>query len=562
MPMLHEDGTKVLGPKAGLNLRPARADRKFSYLGNPKIKKANITMTLSTDELAEWRKCRKNPVYFIRSYMKIVNVDGGLIPFDMYDFQEDLIDHIHSNRFSSICCARQVGKTTVTTGYLLWFVLFHSYKNIGILANKKRSAVKALARLKLAYEKMPMWLQQGVVEWNKGDIELENGSRIGAFAAASDAARGESFSFLFVDEVAFVEPNVWDEYYKSSYPTISSGKDTKICLVSTPNGLNHFYALHNGARKGRNTYKPFEVIWDMVPGRGEAWKKETILNTSEEDFLQEHCCEFIGGSLTLIASSLLRTMLPLAVISVDKEGNTKIIEPPKKDHVYFLTADVARGTGLDHSAFTVIDVTEFPNKQVATFRNNKISSLVFPNVIEAFARKYNDAYVLVESNDLGQAVLNTLNWDFEYENIVSTKYKNAKRSRMGIQVDKRTKKIGCNRLKDMVESNNLLVTTSETIDELYHFQVKGDSFAADMGNDDLVMGLVNFAYYCNTENYKDLLEKDFRAEYNEYAEQMLLEALAPLPMLDNGIYDTINSERYQIEKNGFIDGSFDKGFMS
>jgi len=499
MPLKHEDGTKVLGPKAGLNLRPARSDRKMSYLGNPKIKKANVTMTLSSDELAEWRKCRKDPVYFIRSFMKIVNVDGGLIPFDMYDFQEELILHIHENRFSSIACARQVGKTTVTTGYLLWFVLFHSYKNIGILANKKKSAVKALARLKLAYEKMPMWLQQGVVEWNKGDIELENGSRIGAFAAASDAARGESFSFLFVDEVAFVEPHVWDEYYKSSYPTISSGDTTKICLVSTPNGLNHFYLLHNGAREGTNTYKPFEVIWTAVPGRGEKWKEETIANTSEEDFLQEHCVEFIGGQLTLIASALLRTFRPLDSITVDLSGHVKIIEAPKKDHMYFLTADVARGTGLDYSAFSIIDISTFPNKQVATYRNNKISSLIFPNVIEQFAKRYNEAHVLVESNDLGQAVLNTLNWEFEYENIVSTKYANAKRSRMGIQVDKRTKKIGCNRLKDMVESFNLLVSTSETIDEMYHFQVKGDSYAADMGTDDLVMGLVNFAYYCNTE---------------------------------------------------------------
>lgn len=556
----HDDGTKVLGIKPGRQIRAHRTDRKMAYLGNPKLKKANVKMTLSADELEDWKRCRKDPVYFIRTYMKIVNVDGGLIPFDMYDFQEELIDHIHHNRFSSICCARQIGKTTVTTGYLLWFVLFHSYKNIGILANKKRSAVKALARLKLAYEKMPMWLQQGVVEWNKGDIELENGSRIGSFAAASDAARGESFSFLFVDEVAFVEPNVWDEYYKSSYPTISSGINTKICLVSTPNGLNHFYALHNGAREGTNTYIPFEVIWSQVPGRGEAWKRETILNTSEEDFLQEHCCEFLGGSLTLITSAILRQLRPEAVIHIDTESTTKIIEPVKPDHIYFITADVARGTGLDFSAFSVIDVTAFPNRQVATYRSNKISSLVFPNIIESFGRKYNNAHVLVESNDLGQSVLNTLNWEFEYENLVSTRYGNSKRSRMGIQVDKKTKRVGCNRLKDMIESYNLIVTTEESIDELYHFQVKGDSFAADMGNDDLVMGLVNFSYYCNTENYKNLLDRDFKAEYDQYAEAMLLEALSPLPMMDDGLHGL--DEESQLERNGFIDGSYDKGFMS
>jgi len=294
----HDDGSKVLGPRTDLNLRVAKVNRKLGYLGNPRIKKANVKMTMSADEVSEWKKCRTDPVYFIRSYMKIVNVDGGLIPFDMFDFQEDLVDHITANRFSSVCCARQIGKTTVTTAYLLWFCLFHSYKNIGILANKKRSAVKALARLKLAYEKMPMWLQQGVVEWNKGDIELENGSRIGAFATSSDAARGESFSFLFVD------PGVWDEYYKSSYPTISSGQDTKICLVSTPNGLNHFYSIHHAAKEGRNTYSPFEVIWSQVPGRDEKWKAETIVNTSEEDFLQEHCC-VAGDTLIKINNDVM-----------------------------------------------------------------------------------------------------------------------------------------------------------------------------------------------------------------------------------------------------------------
>ena len=557
--MLHEDGTKVLGPREDKDLRPARADRRAGYLGNPRIKRADITMQLSKDELADWKRCRKDPVYFIRSYMKIVNVDGGLIPFDMYDFQEDLIDHIHNNRFSSIACARQIGKTTVTTGYLLWFVLFHSYKNIGVLANKKQAAVKALARLKLAYEKLPMWLQQGVVTWNKGDVELENGSRIGSFAAASDAARGESFSFLFVDEVAFVEPHIWEEYYKSSYPTISSGKDTKICLVSTPNGLNHFYLLHSGAREGRNTYKPFEVIWSEVPGRDIAWKEETILNTSEEAFLQEHCVEFVGGSYTLIASALLRKMRPADIIGIDTEGYTKIIEQPIADHTYFISADVARGAGLDYSTISVIDITVFPNKQVATYRNNQISSLIFPNVIESFGKKYNNAFVLVESNDIGEAVLNILNWEYEYENLVSTRYGRAKRSRMGIQVDKKTKRIGCNRLKDMVESHNLIITTSETIDELYHFQVKGDTYAADMGHDDLAMGLVNFAYYANTESYKNLLDRDFRAEFNQYASEQLFESLSPIPIMSDGVTDTDAS---QLRNNGFIDGSHDKGFMS
>jgi len=548
-------GQKFTGPPLNKIIRKARSNKTLGYLGNPKVKRSNVKVKMSLDEIAEFQKCAADPIYFARAYMKIVNVDAGLMPFDMYDFQEDMIHNLHDNRFSSICCARQVGKTITVTCYLLWFILFNSYKRVGILANKKSNATKALARLKLAYEKLPMWLQQGIITWNKGDIELENGSSIEAYAAASDAARGESFSFLFVDEVAFIPPTIWDEYYKSSYPTITSGKTSKIALVSTPNGLNHFYTIHNGARQGKNSYVSYEVNWKMVPGRDDEWKRETIANTSEEDFLQEHEIQFLGNSRTLIPGNYLRLMSAEAVLDLTESAT--IIEYPKEGRQYFATVDVAHGVGQDYSTVTIIDITDYPFKQVAIYKNNEISSLVFPNVVEDMSRKYNDAFLLVESNDAGISVVETLNWDFEYPNLISTKNRDQSRSVLGIRVNRRNKKIGCNRLKDMICSNKLRVTIEDTINELFRFEEKGDSYEASSGHDDLVMPLVNFAYYASTDEFVSLTNKNFSEIFNNEYKDRALEALTPIPVIDNGI----DEETTFFQEHGYYDGSTDKGFM-
>jgi len=553
----HEDGTEVLGQKAGLNIRPFRSNKAFGYLGNPKIKRADVKVKMSKDEITEYIKCANNPIYFIRSYFKIVNIDGGLIPFDMYDFQEHVVDMMHNNRFSILLQCRQSGKTITMTAYLLWYILFNSYKNVGLLANKKSNATKALARLKLAYEKMPFWLQQGVISWNKGDIELENGSKITAFAAGSDAARGESFSAMMADEIAFIAPNIWDEYYKSSYPTISSGKTSKIMLASTPNGMNHFYTLVQGARNETNTYKIHEITWDQVPGRDESWKKETIDNTSDEAFETEHCNIFLGSSNTLIPGWALRTLVPERAISLTDDMT--VIEDAKPEHTYFLSADVSHGVGQDYSAISVFDVTTYPFRQVATYRNNTISPLVYPNVIEEIGRRYNTAYILVEANDIGVVVIQALNWEYEYPNLLSTKTESSTKSKLGIRVNKRTKRIGCSRLKDMITSTKLQVTTDATINELMGFQQKGESYEAAHGTDDLVMTCVNFAYYVSTDMFAMLINPNkFKAEYAKEFGKRALEMLTPAPKSINHI----SKNEKQLADNGFIDGSCDRGFMA
>jgi len=260
------------------------------YLGNDNLKKIGVELQYTEEQVKEILKCSDDPVYFIKTYMKIVNVDHGLVPFNMWAFQEDMVRTFHSNRFSICKMPRQVGKTTTSAGYMLWCVLFQENFNIAILANKGSLAREILGRIQYAYEYLPIWLQQGIKVWNKGNIELENGSKINAYATSAAGVRGGSYNLIFLDEFAFVPKNMADDFFTSTYPVISSGKTSKVIIVSTPYGLNHFYKMWVDASEGRSTYKPLEIHWSMVPGRDEAWKEETIRNTSEEQFRQEFEC--------------------------------------------------------------------------------------------------------------------------------------------------------------------------------------------------------------------------------------------------------------------------------
>ena len=260
------------------------------YLGNSNLKKVGIDISFTEEEATEFIKCSQDPVYFIRKYVKIVNVDHGLVPFDMWSFQEDMVRDFHANRFSICKMPRQVGKTTTTVGYMLWCVLFHEDYTIAILANKGQLAQEILSRLQKAYEYLPLWLQQGIITWNKRNIELENGSKIYAYATSAAGVRGGTYNLIFLDEFAFVPKNMADDFFTSTYPVISSGKTTKVIIVSTPCGLNHFYKMWVDATEKRSLYKPIEVHWSQVPGRDEKWKEETIRNTSEEQFRQEFEC--------------------------------------------------------------------------------------------------------------------------------------------------------------------------------------------------------------------------------------------------------------------------------
>lgn len=529
----------------------------YAYNGDVYLKRAGVKLQLTEEQLKEFLKCANDPIYFIRNYMKIVHVDGGLVPFDMYDYQEEMVNHIVKNRFVSICCARQVGKSTVTCGFFLWYIIFHEHKKCAILANKKGTSMEILERVQLAYKNLPLWMQQGVVSWNKSIIDLENGSKIEAHAASASSIRGKSFSMVFVDEVAFVEPNIWDRYYKSSYPTISSGTSTKFILVSTPNGLNHFYTIHNAARNKRNSFAPFEVPWNRVPGRDEAWKQETINNTSVEAFRQEHECEFLGNSLTLIKSEVLRNLLAKTPIyKSGKEDTFKAYHAPEKGHTYCITVDTARGVGGDHSAFSVIDITTYPFKQVAVYRDNKISTVMYPDIIHQAALSYNNAFIWIELNDMGESIAHALQQELEYDNVLT--HKDGTRVKFGLTVNKKTKRIGCNVFKNLVESYKLEICDEETINELYQFQEQTNgTFEAAFGHDDIVMGLVNFAYYTNTVDFNLLTDKNIRAEMQTYYQEQVEEDLVPFGAIDDGIESAAPTD---LPITQALD-DFDKGFF-
>ena len=527
-------------------------DNIDGYLGNQRLKKVGVELSYTEEQVAEIIKCTEDPVHFIKTYVKIVNVDRGLVPFEMWPFQEDMVRSFHNNRFSIAKMPRQVGKTTSAVGYMLWCVLFNPDYTIGILANKGSLAREILDRLTKAYEYLPIWLQQGIVVWNKGNIELENGSKIFAYATSADGVRGGSYNLIFLDEFAFVPHNMAQDFFQSTYPVISSGQTTKVIIVSTPNGLNLFYKMWTDAIEGRSTYKPVEVHWSMVPGRDQAWKEETIRNTSEEQFRVEFETEFIGSSATLISGTKLRSLAFHNPISSDEGLDT--YEQPIPGRLYICTVDCAEGVEADYSTINVVDVTQTPYRQVAKYRNNKLPLLFFPTIIYSVAKKYNEAYALIETNNIGQQVVDILHYDLEYENIYKLEHHHIKgqsisagfrrSTSFGIKTTKSVKKIGCANLKTLIENDKLIINDFDTIAEMNTFSRVRDSYSAEEGNnDDLVMGLVLFAWLTAQTFFKDSTSIDVRKLMLAEQNMLVDEDLAPVGIIDNGKQEEITIDR-------------------
>ena len=533
-----------------------------TYLGNPNLKASGVIHQYTKEEVQEYMKCAQDVEYFARNYIKIVNVDFGLMPFNMWDFQAKMLKTFQENRFSICKLPRQVGKSTTSIAYILHLILFTDQQNVAILANKGALARDLLGKLQLAYEYLPKWLQQGVVTWNKGNIELENGSKVLAAATSSSAIRGGSFNLIFLDEFAFVQRNLADAFFASTYPTISSGKTTKIIIVSTPNGMNHFFKMWVDATEGRSEYVPIEIIWNDVPGRDDNWKKQTIANTSEEQFRQEFECEFIGSTSTLIHPMKLRELTWITP-SKDKFG-LDYYEAPDPRRLYICVFDVSEGVGQDYSALSVFDVSEMPYRQVAKYRSREISPLMFPDVIYRFARWYNNAYVLGETNNIGQQVVNSLFMDLEYENIIATftKNKNIKigggfntRSAFGVRTTKSVKKIGCSNLKTIVESNKLLINDFETIEELATFVEEKDTYKAEEGcHDDLAMTLVLFGWLITQPYFKDLTNSDIRRNLSQETMKDVHEDLLPAGFFDDGGAAQSMDTGASVDPDGFESG--------
>jgi len=520
------------------------------YLGNPNLKKANTQTEFTKEHIAEFLKCKDDPVYFTHEHIKIVNVDEGLVNFEMYPFQEKLISNFHKHRFNICKMPRQTGKSTTVVSYLLHYAIFNDNVNIGILANKAATARDLLGRLQLAYENLPSWMQQGIIAWNKGSMELENGSKIIAASTSASAVRGMSFNIIFLDEFAFVQNHLADDFFASVYPTISSGKSTKVIIVSTPHGMNHFYRMWHDAERGQNEYTPTEVHWSEVPGRDAKWKDQTIRNTSKQQFAIEFECEFLGSVDTLISAAKLKAMV--FENPVEENGKLKVYEKPYKGRDYIVTVDVARGISKDYSAFIVADITEFPYKIVATYRDNEIKPMLFPSIIHDVATSYNNAYVLCEVNDIGDQVASILFYDLEYENllmvamrgragqIVGSGFSGVK-TQLGVKMSQVTKKLGCSNLKTLVEEDKLTFMDYNIISELTTFIQKKQSFEAEEGcNDDLAMCLVIFAWLVAQDYFKEMTDQDVRKRIYEEQKNAIEQDMAPFGFVMDGLEDDLD----------------------
>jgi len=514
------------------------------YLGNPNLKKANTKQEFSEEHIIEFVRCKDDPVYFTEKYIRIVNVDEGLVPFQMYKFQKKLLKRFHKNRFNICKMPRQTGKSTTVVSYLLHYAIFNDQVNIGILANKAATARDLLGRLQLAYENLPKWMQQGIVAWNKGSMELENGSKIIAASTSASAVRGMSFNIIFLDEFAFVQNHLADDFFASVYPTISSGKSTKVIIVSTPHGMNHFYRMWHDAERGQNEYVATEVHWSEVPGRDRKWKEQTIKNTSKQQFAIEFECEFLGSVDTLINAAKLKALVYEQ--PVEQNGKLSVYERPYSKRDYIITVDVARGVGKDYSAFIVADITEFPYKVVATYRDNEIKPMLFPSVIADIGKAYNNAYILCEVNDIGDQVASILFYDLEYENllmvamrgragqIVGSGFSGVK-TQLGVKMSQVTKKIGCSNLKTLIEDDKLVFNDYNIISELTTFIQKRQSFEAEEGcNDDLAMCLVIFAWLVAQDYFKEMTDQDVRKRIYEEQKNAIEQDMAPFGFISDG----------------------------
>ncbi len=535
------------------------------YLGNPNLKKANTPIEFTKENIEEYVKCKEDPVYFAMNYVKIITLDDGLQPFRPYHFQEKLIENFHNQRFNICKMPRQTGKSTTVVAFLLHYAVFNSSVNIGILANKAATARELLGRLQVAYENLPKWMQQGILSWNRGSLELENGSKILAASTSASAVRGMSFNILFLDEFAFVPNHIADAFFSSVYPTITSGKSTKVIIVSTPHGMNHFYRLWHDAERGKNEYIPTDVHWTEVPGRDEKWKAQTIANTSEAQFKIEFECEFLGSVDTLIAPSKLRSLV--YDNPIQRNAGLDIYEKPIEKHDYALTVDVARGVGGDYSAFIVIDITKFPHKVVAKYRNNEIKPMLFPSVIEEVGKQYNNAFVLCEVNDVGDQVASILNYDMEYTNLLMCSMRgragqivgqgfSGKKTQLGVKMSKTVKKVGSLNLKTIIETDKLIFSDYEILSELTTFIQKSNTFQAEEGcNDDLAMCLVIYAWLVAQDYFKELTDQDVRKRLYDEQKNQIEQDMAPFGFVSDGM-DSMESfvdeegDRWHVDEYG------------
>lgn len=517
-----------------------------TYLGNINVKRDGVVQEWTKDEVQEYAKCMQSPAYFAENYVKIISLDKGLVPFKLYPYQKNMFKQFNENRFNIVLACRQSGKSISSVAYLLWFAIFHPEKTIAVLANKGATAREMLQRVTLMLENLPFFLQPGCKTLNKGSIEFSNNSRIIAAATSGSSIRGMSVNLLYLDEFAFVERAA--EFYTSTYPVVSAGRDTKVIITSTANGIGNIYhKIWEGAEQGVNEFKSFRVDWWDVPGRDEDWKNQTVANTSQLQFDQEFGNTFFGTGDTLINAETLLSLRAKAPQRVLEGGLLSIYSEPRPRHEYIMTVDVSKGRGQDYSTFNIIDISTRPFEQVAVYRNNSISPILFPNIIYKYAKVWNNAYVVIESNDQGSVVCNGLYHDLEYENVHLESA--VKANSIGIEITRKTKRLGCSAIKDILEEKKLTIHDDNTIMEISTFVAKGQSYEASEGNhDDLMMNLVMFGYFVQGQRFADMTDINLKQMMFEDRMRQIEDDVVPFGFIDDG--ETYISE---IEQKDWMD---------
>lgn len=520
-------------------------NKKIYYNNNQDVKNYNVNLHLTPSQVAEYRKCKKDPKYFIKNYVKIQDLERGFVYFDLYDFQNDMLDIFHTNRMSIFNCCRQIGKTTIVAGYILHYMIFNSEKSVAIVAHQRDQAKEILERIQRAFETLPLWIQPGVRTYNKTSMRFDNGSKVLAAASGSSSVRGKSFSLLYVDEMAFIDDI--ETFWEATYPTVASSFTSKVIITSTPNGMgNLFHQLwlkaNHRDKSQRSTFIPYQIDWTAVPRKdpdrklsneeyAKQWKQDQINNTSEDAFKQEYMCLFLGSTNSLINGSTLSILDSSVIPPIHSTADGFMAyEEPKPQHIYVITIDTAHGTGGDSSAFSVFDVTNKPFRHVAKYKNNQVDSTFYASIVHYYAKNYNNAWTLCETNDIGILVAKILFEALEYEYIIMTNDTH----KIGIRMTSVVKNVGCVAMKNLVESNTLNIVDADTVYELSTFEKQNNSYAAALGkHDDLAMTLVIFGWLTRQNIFDEIINSDFRDNLSANYNSLLDEELSPLGFFGN-----------------------------
>ena len=502
------------------------------YLGNPNLPAADARIAYEPWMVKEIQKAKDNILYFAENFFYIINLDRGREKISLHSCQKRAVRKMRDNRFFILLASRQIGKSTMMTIYILWQACFMDDQRILLVANKEATAIEIFQRVRLAFEELPVWLKPGVKEYGKTSMTLDNGSRIGITTTTGTAARGQSVNCLVIDEMAFIEPHLVEEFWKSVFPIITSSKKSKVFVCSTANGTdNLFYKLYDGAEKGENGWAYDRITWNEVPGRDEKW----ALNTKQaigsiEAWLQEFECQFLSSGESSIDEALFHDMAQKCREAkiVLEDGNYKIWEEPDSSRIYAAGVDISEGVGIDASSIQIIDITDISDiRQVAVYHNRHIPPLEFANKVYTILRNWGSPLALIERNNCGAQVVDRLAFDMGYEKVVSygAKVANRARPQMGMIAHTNTKYKGVMNMRYFInEIKAVHINDIDTLKELRDFvRYPNGTWKAKSGyHDDRVMSLIYALFILEkelTERYFDIIELD------DHGKPLLLEPM-------------------------------------